>query len=46
MSVTPVIGARITGVSMRTGPIWMGCEAAHGTGEIGWNALAGKFGLG
>ena len=24
MSVTPVIGARITGTSMRLGPIWMG----------------------
>ncbi len=24
MSVTPVIGARITGQSIRTGPIWIG----------------------
>ena len=41
-----VIGARITGVSMRTGPIWMGARRAMRRAQIGWNALAGKFGLG
>jgi hypothetical protein len=30
MSVTPVIGARITGVSMRTGPIRMGFRRGMG----------------
>jgi hypothetical protein len=27
MSVTPVIGARITGASTMTGPIWMGASS-------------------
>jgi hypothetical protein len=30
MSVTPVIGARMTGDSMRTGPIWMGARRLMG----------------
>ena len=46
MSVTPVIGARITGDFDADGADLDGREAAHGRREIGWNALAGKFGLG
>jgi hypothetical protein len=44
--VTPVIGARITGVSIRTGPIWMGASLLMGGGEIRAKALAGKAGPG
>jgi hypothetical protein len=44
--VTPVIGARITGVSTLTGPIWMGFNLRMEAREIGAKALAGKAGLG
>ena len=41
--MTPVIGARMTGVSIRTGPIGMGVQAwSWEPREIGAKPLAGK----
>jgi hypothetical protein len=40
--VTAVIGARITGASIRTGPMWMGFNMLMGTAEIVEQALADK----
>ena len=45
-SVTPVIGARITGDSIRTGPMAIGFSICMGAGEIGAKVLAGKVTLG
>jgi len=41
-SVTPVIGARITGASIRTGPTWMGFNSLMGCSPIQVGALADK----
>jgi hypothetical protein len=44
--VTPVIGARTTGVSMRTGPMEMGESRGISRREIRAKPLAGKARLG
>jgi hypothetical protein len=40
------MGARITGASIRTGPIWMGDKLGMGSAQIRPKALAGKVRLG
>ena len=48
MSVTPVIGASTTGLSIRTGPIWMGARVRINClkkrQNIGSNVASGKPG--
>src|SRR5439155_20716279 len=41
-SVTPVIGARITGASIRIGPMWMGFRSLMDWRQIGEQPLADK----
>lgn len=44
-SVTPVIGAKMTGVAIRTGPMEMGFSRDIGGGHIIALPLPGKFAI-